>query len=93
MKCQQLQMKLLNSQNSNKNSFLFTKKKVFYRVRNKRLACFRPFENLGIGISIYIANILLFQKIEYLRPIQLNIFSFALLFQPYHQRLREYRFT
>ena len=29
MKCQQLQMKLLNSQNSNKNSFLFTKRKCF----------------------------------------------------------------
>ena len=29
MKCQQLQMKLLNSKNSNKNSFLFTKRKCF----------------------------------------------------------------
>ena len=50
MKCQQLQMKLLNSKNSNKNSFLF-KKKVFYRVKNNRVTCFWPFENLGIGIS------------------------------------------
>ena len=29
MKYQQLQMKLLNSKNSNKNSFLFTKRKCF----------------------------------------------------------------
>ena len=66
---------------------------MFYRVKNKRVACFRPFENLGIGISTGIANIfflrfkVLFLKIEYLRPMQLNIFPFALLFQPYHQRL------
>ena len=29
IKCQQLQMKLLNSKNSNKNSFLFTNRKCF----------------------------------------------------------------
>ena len=56
MKCQQLQMKLLNSKNSNKNSFLFTKRKVFYNVKNKRLDCFRPFENLGIGISASVST-------------------------------------
>ena len=72
---------------------------MFYRVKNKRVACFQPFQYVGIGISTDIANILflsfkvLFKKIEHLRQIQLNIFSFALLFQPYHQRLREYRFT
>ena len=46
-----------------------------------------------LGISIDVAIILLFQKIENLHPIHLNIFYFAQLFQPYHQRLHECRST
>ena len=39
MKCQQLQMKLLNSENSNKNSLLFTKRTCF--CSSKRLLILR----------------------------------------------------
>ena len=68
MKCQQLQMKLLNSENSNKNSLLFTKRTCFCSskrllilrviyVKDKREACFRPFGNLDMGISASVSTL------------------------------------
>ena len=56
-------------------------------VKNKRVACFRPYQNLGISMGIsasastlrtfFLPHKILFQKMELLRLIHLNIFSFG----------------
>ena len=110
MKCQQLQMKLLYSQKSNKNSLLFTKGTCFcnfksllilwvlnvpstefligFLCKNKRGVCFWPYQNLGISIDI--SNIFFCLIKFYFKKCPI---FFLLVFQPYQQRLRQYRFT